>query len=217
MKIEKIPEGYLLARKGGNGCELWRKFNGAESLACDAIDELIAERDDLRAKIEAMERQEPVGKFIQHPSHGMWEQDGYGDNPDAKPLYALPGAQPAPSVPSLDMDAIERQNDELKEEVGKLRDALVLIADQYEPKCDLLIPSIARSALCATGSYGQTKAQPAPSVPEGWKLVPIEPTEKMINEGTRASTLPGPHYIDSACAKQCWVNMIAAAPKPEER
>ena len=80
----------------------------------DAIEELKA----LRAKIEAMEQQEPVGKFIQHPSHGMWEQDGYGDNPDAKPIYALPGAQ----------------------------------------------------------------AQPALSVPEGWKLVPIKPTEEMINK-----------------------------------
>ena len=52
-----------------------------------------------------------------------------------------------------------------------------------------------------------------PSVPDGWKLVPIEPTEKMINEGTCASTLPGPRYIDSACAKQCWTNMLAAAPE----
>ena len=51
------------------------------------------ERDTLRAKIEAMERQKPVGKFTQHPSNGLWEQDGYGDNPDARPLYALPGAQ----------------------------------------------------------------------------------------------------------------------------
>ena len=69
------------------------------SLAVE-LDEAIKERDTLRAKIERMERQEPTGKFIQHPSHGMWEQDGYGDNPDAKPLYALPGAQaqPAPSV-----------------------------------------------------------------------------------------------------------------------
>ena len=47
----------------------------------------------LRAKIEAMEKQEPVGQFIQHPSNGLWEQDGYGDNPDARPLYALPGAK----------------------------------------------------------------------------------------------------------------------------
>lgn len=53
----------------------------------------------LEAKIEAMERQEPAGKFIQHPSNGLWEQDGYGDNPDARPLYALPVTQPAPSVP----------------------------------------------------------------------------------------------------------------------
>ena len=34
-----------------------------------------------------MVKQEPVGKFIQHPSHSMREQDGYSDNPDAKPLY----------------------------------------------------------------------------------------------------------------------------------
>ena len=48
---------------------------------------------ELRAKIERMERQKPAGKFIQHPSNGLWEQDGYGDNPDARPLYALPGVK----------------------------------------------------------------------------------------------------------------------------
>ena len=48
-----------------------------------------------------------------------------------------------------------------------------------------------------------TGAQPAPSVPEGWKLVPIDPTEKMISEGSCASSLPGPHYISEHCAKQC--------------
>ena len=54
---------------------------------------LAEEVERLRAKIEQMEQQVPVGKFIQHPSHGMWEQDGYSDNPDARPLYALPGAK----------------------------------------------------------------------------------------------------------------------------
>ena len=54
---------------------------------------LSAEVRKLRARIEAMERQEPVGKFTQHPSNGLWEQDGYGDNPEASPLYALPGAK----------------------------------------------------------------------------------------------------------------------------
>ena len=57
------------------------------------IERLRTDCDALRTKIEAMERQEPVGKFIQHPSNGIWEQDGYGDNPDARPLYALPGAK----------------------------------------------------------------------------------------------------------------------------
>ena len=59
----------------------------------DRLEAVERERDALRAKIEALERQEPVGKFIQHPSHGMWEQDGYSDNPDAKPLYLAHGAK----------------------------------------------------------------------------------------------------------------------------
>ena len=58
-----------------------------------------------------------------------------------------------------------------------------------------------------------TGAQPAPSVPEGWKLVPVEPTETMIGEGSCASSLPGPHYISEDCAKQCWEYMLAAAPE----
>ena len=73
-----------------------RVIGEAIDAAVEMIDRLEAdekERDDLRAKIEAMEKQEPVGKFIRHPSNGLWEQDGYGDNPDARPLYALPGAK----------------------------------------------------------------------------------------------------------------------------
>ena len=53
----------------------------------------------------------------------------------------------------------------------------------------------------------------APSVPQGWKLVPIEPTEKMISEGSCASSLPGPRYISEGCAQQCWKHMLAAAPE----
>ena len=33
MRIEKVPEGYLLAREGEGGIEIWRQFNGAESWA----------------------------------------------------------------------------------------------------------------------------------------------------------------------------------------
>ena len=70
--------------------ESWRiSYQSSEQAARAAY----AECARLQAKVEAMEQQEPVGKFIQHPSHGMWEQDGYSDNPDAKPLYLAPGAQ----------------------------------------------------------------------------------------------------------------------------
>ena len=70
--------------------EAWRiSYQSSEQAARAAYEECA----QLRARIEAMEQQGPVGKFIQHPSHGMWEQDGYSDNPDAKPLYLAPGAQ----------------------------------------------------------------------------------------------------------------------------
>ena len=55
------------------------------------------------------------------------------------------------------VDACMQEIDALKEEAARLRGGLALIADQYEPKCSLLIPSIARSALCATGAYGQNE------------------------------------------------------------
>lgn len=35
----------------------------------------------------------------------------------------------------------------------------------------------------------------AQAAPDGWRLVPADPTEKMIGEGACASCLPGPHYI----------------------
>ena len=45
---------------------------------------------------------------------------------------------------------------------------------------------------------GIPPVQPTPSIPEGWKLVPIEPTETMISEG---------------CVQQCWKYMLEAAPE----
>ena len=98
-----------------------------------------------------MEKQEPVGNFVQHPSNGLWEQDGYGDNPDASPLYAHPGAQ----------------------------------------------------------------AQPAPSVPEGWKLVPIEPTHEMVKACASAARAYMQEYGENSPRRVMWAAMLAAAPKPE--
>lgn len=63
--------------------------------------------------------------------------------------------------------------------------------------------------------YGPLYAAPVPAQAalDGWKLVPVNPTEKMIGEGACASCLPGPHYIGADAARRAYVNMLAAAPE----
>jgi hypothetical protein len=142
-------EAIEQARLNGMGSEreaaLMAKLEAAEK-----------ERDALRAKIEQMERQEPVAEIGQQytllfagsgPITGLVKRHGLkiGDK-----LYALPGAQPAPSVP------------------------------------------------------------------EGWKLVPVEPTQEMINhvikERLEALVAWKEHtFIDIYKA------MLAAAAAPEAK
>ena len=50
---------------------------------------------------------------------------------------------------------------------------------------------------------------PAPAVPEGWQLVPVEPTERMISESIDAGR------FDEDDAVFFWASMIAAAPSPD--
>ena len=53
------------------------------------------------------------------------------------------------------------------------------------------------------------------AVQDGWMLVPVEPTEKMISEGSCAQTLKHGHqYIGECAAKTAWSFMLAVAPKP---
>lgn len=72
-------------------------------------------RDALRAKIEAMEKQEPFAWIARggYPvpldtlEWQLWIGSGKPTlswvNQETRPLYALPGAQPAPSIPSTDL------------------------------------------------------------------------------------------------------------------
>jgi len=69
---------------------------------------------------------------------------------------------------------------------------------------------------------------PAPSAPDGWQLVPIEPTEHMVIEGFESE--PGETFSEpgewekyskmSGCqqaaykARLCWDAMLAASPAP---
>lgn len=62
--------------------------------------------------------------------------------------------------------------------------------------------------------YPAAGAQPAPSVPEGWKLVPIEPTDEML------TSIRERHWVTSGCQfcesdyRKAYAAMLAAAPDP---
>ena len=81
------------------------------------IGRIEAERDNLRAKIEAMERQEPVAwlhetrrdhDVVTDDVKRVWEKAVVGALADYSiPLYLAPGAQPAPSVPEISDDLSE--------------------------------------------------------------------------------------------------------------
>ena len=120
---------------------------GYSELRKEAADEI----ERLRAKIEAMERQKPAGKFIQHPSNGLWEQDGYGDNPDARPLYALPGAQAQPAS-SIPVEAIGKMLADVMAVAVSNGANSVSMPDEYVE--------------IAVWLQGECPAQPAPSVPD---------------------------------------------------
>ena len=52
---------------------------------------------------------------------------------------------------------------------------------------------------------------PAPASPEGWQLVPVEPTERMISESIDAGR------FDEDDAVFFWASMLAAAPRLEPK
>lgn len=93
-----------------------------------------------------------------------------------------------------------------------------------DDKCDLTIDTVCDYALLPE-LVGNS-----PVIPEGWMMVPIEPTENMIIEGFESEpnkTFSKPEVWEeyaamSGCkqaahrAKLCWAAMLAAAPTAQE-
>ena len=64
--------------------------------------------------------------------------------------------------------------------------------------------------LCMAKRIEELEAQVrALTLPEGWQLVPVEPTERMISESIDAGR------FDEDDAVFFWASMIAAAPSPD--
>lgn len=56
------------------------------------------------------------------------------------------------------------------------------------------------------------------AIPAGYALVPVEPTEKMINEGGCAQSVNGGHrYIGNSAAATAYKHMLAAATAPSQQ
>ena len=73
------------------------------------------------------------------------------------------------------------------------------------------------SAIGAGGVEPLRKQAAQAAVQQGWKLVPVEPTERMLREGGCTQTLKHGHqYIGRCAAKTAWSSMLAAAPQPPE-
>lgn len=122
-------------------------------------------------------------------------------------LYTTP---PAPTVPN-ECPA------EICELMASYSDAL------FDDEDAQVIWNACRAALLK-GTYGNS-----PAVPDGWVMVPVEPTEDMIVNGFESE--PNESFSDekeweayeamSGCqqaahrAKLCWSAMLTAAPKPE--
>ena len=164
--------------------------------AADAIEALESQRDDLRSQVDSLN----VGF-----NNCQKERDALQAEVDRlqaeveRLTMALHGNRVA----------IETAEESLKDRV-----ALAMEVDRLSAAgvshCGHRPPCIECSKYAAPSPQ-----QPAPSVPEGWKLVPIEPTEAMLEVGFFAEN----DVFDSAKTKRIhvWKDMLAAAPQPKEQ
>lgn len=68
---------------------------------------------------------------------------------------------------------------------------------------------------CESCGRGEQQAT-APSVPEGWKLVPIEATPEMIESGAAHQYGSSSSYQNNLDAENTWDSMLATAPQPKD-
>ena len=166
----------------------------------DRLEAAEEERDALRAKVEAMENQEPVAQVAVHKTGGnagiAWsarplnEFDSLPLLREGDRLYLAPGAQPAPGIPESWLRAID-------EALVVAHIGVANASDTYEQAREKLNNLIGFHVDVATD----------PAVNGGWKLVPIEPTPEMREAGVFAGGI----YYD--VVEAAYEAMLEAAPE----
>ena len=197
----------------------------------------------LRIALASLEAEPVAWRSLYYENHGLltgsknvlasWQKQGW----ECEPLYT---AHPAPaSVPDEDLlhmaaSAIEdllsnknRSGAGLWADVpAKLRRAAML---QGAEKAESTTTMQNAPALDSSPKIAESRCSNSPVIPDGWALVPVEPTEDMIVNGFESE--PDESFSDekeweaydamSGCqqaahrAKLCWAAMIKAAPKLE--
>ena len=167
----------------------------------ERMEKLQAENDELRTKIEAMERQEPVACVWRCDNghiHGSCEKT----LPMGAKLYALATAQPAPSVPV--------------EAIGKMLADAMAVAVSNGANSVSMPDEYVEVAVWLRG----ISSQPTPSVPEDFSREELEAVaagldtyEKTVNVGN--VTGEGDDHLESttAYAARFIRAMIAIAPE----
>jgi hypothetical protein len=79
-------------------------------------------------------------------------------------------------------------------------------------------PEFADTIISAWDVWLGRAALSAPAVPEGWKLVPIEPTPEMMAAAVQEICYgPEGGFTRIAGPSRAWRVMLAAAPSPQEQ
>lgn len=184
----------------------------------------------LTAAIECMERSEPVGFVIDEDSYGLIAHFPGGMPPAGSKLYTYPIVQitapqePDGSVPvgtATPAGAAPLPEDVLQM-VDRLRHCVWSHGDEAADMLDLWATRSKyfegryehwfQEASKARGEREALRARIAEleKVPEGFVLVPKEPTSLMVVKGNQAYDLRA-----GTGAFHMWQAMLAAAPKPE--
>lgn len=100
---------------------------------------------------------------------------------------------------------IEEQEAQVRVIAGLLREARKYVTALGKPDDEVSAVQMTVSRIDALLA-GQV---PAPAAPEGWQLVPVEPTERMISESIDAGR------FDEDDAAFFWASMLASAPSPD--